>query len=437
LYALKGDRAGVRRIYHTLLTDLQRELGVDPASATKEVYTQLLHIEMEPLPKITAVARPEWRPTPLPVPPTPFIGRETELAEIAQRLADPDCRLLTLVGLGGMGKTRLALQTAVGHKPVFSDGIVYVSLATIASADLIIPTLAESLNFAFAGPAGLTLQLYNFLHQKEILIIFDNFEHLLDGAFVLGDILAQTTGVKFLIASQQRLEIREEWVFEIQGLPLPDELNGEPLEENSAVSLFLQSARRIRHRFALTDMNRESIVRICYLVGGMPLGLELAASWVRSLSCSEIAAEIERSLDFLAISTRNIPERHRSMRAVFDYTWDLLSSEEQRALKRLSMFHNIFSREDAEIKAGVSLTQLLALVDKSLVFRAGNNDYNLHELIRLLIEPSPSDPMISSDDPLRNAAAGFQNHFLKKEHKKNCQFFDLSDVIADRILSIS
>ena len=146
------------------------------------------------------------------------------------------------------------------------------------------------------------------------------------------------------MTSRQQLDLVEEWVYELQGLPLP---TGAADEENSALALFERSARRSSHAFVLDDANRAAAVQICRLVGGMPLAIELAAGWVRLLSCAEIAAEVARSLDVLAASQRNIPERHRSMRAVFDYSWRLLSAEEQAVLAALSLFAGGFGRDGA------------------------------------------------------------------------------------------
>ncbi|MAT97067.1 MAG: hypothetical protein CL608_07995 [Anaerolineaceae bacterium] len=385
LHALNGERAAVRRTFQTLASTLQCELGIAPASATQEAYRQLLSLETKQPLAIMVMESPGWQPRPLPIPPTPFIGREAELAETAELLANPACRLLTILGPGGMGKSRLALQTAVGHQPIFADGIAYASLAALDSSQRIIPALAEALNFTLTISPDPAAQLLNFLRQKEILLVLDNFEHLLDGVCLLAEILTQVPGAKILITSRQRLDLQEEWVYAIQGLPLPNERGDEGIGENSSVLLFLQSARRCRHSFTLAEANRAAIVRICHLVGGMPLGLELAASWVHSLSCTEIAREIERDLDFLTVTTRNVAGRHRSIRAVFDYSWQLLSLEEQQILKRLSLFDTSFSREVVDEVAGVSLVQLLSLVDKLLIHRIDKNRYQLPQLFRRFV----------------------------------------------------
>ncbi len=391
IQAQSGDKAGVRRTYQTLHASLRREIDVAPSEATQDAYAQLMRLETAPLLQPVATTLPEWRPRPLPMPPTHFIGRETELAEIAERLADPNCRLLTILGLGGMGKTRLALQTAVGHQTVFADGVVFVPLVGLQTADLLIPAIADALQFRFAGATELHIQLFSFLSQKEMLLVLDNFEHLLPAAAENGlsggeiwvtQLRQNAPNVKLLVTSRQRLDLQEEWIYEIGGLPLPEGDDTAVLDDNSALTLFQQSARRIDYHFELSPAEQADAVNICRLVGGMPLGIELAASWVRLLSCAEIAQEIEKGLAFLTGSARNMPERHRSIRAVFDHSWNLLSAEEQMSLARLSVFRGGFTREAAKQVAWAGLPVLSALVNKSLVQRSEARRFDLHELIR-------------------------------------------------------
>jgi predicted ATPase len=178
--------------------------------------------------------------------------------------------------------------------------------------------------------------------------VLDNLEHLLDGIEVLDELLQAAAKVKLLATSREQLNLRAEWTFEIQGLPVPSSLDPEDLQSNSAVALFLQRAKQTKVDFTSTTSDLASIKHICQLVEGLPLGLELAATWVNTLSCQEIATEIERGLDFLKTSKRDLPERHRSIIAVFAYSWNLLSVQEQDVLKKLSVFHGGFQRSAAE-----------------------------------------------------------------------------------------
>jgi predicted ATPase/transcriptional regulator with XRE-family HTH domain len=328
-------------------------------------------------------------PTPtrinLPVLPTPLIGRQSDVEQLSQLLRDPQCRLLTLVGPGGIGKTRLAIESASHTQDFFADGVYFIPLALVNSSNFLVPVIAEAIGFAFQREnfVDAKSQLYNYLKEKHAVLIMDNLEHLLaePGVELLSELLDNAPLVTLLVTSRESLGLHGEWVFEVHGLPVPESGYSEITTQGTSVELFLQRARRAHVRFAATTQDYPAILRICQLVGGMPLGIELAAAWVRTLSCEEIALEIERGLDFLSVSARDLPARHRSMRAVFEHSWKLLTEEEQRVLVRLSTFQGGFRREAAEVVAGTSLSVLSALVTKSLIRRSGAERYDLHELI--------------------------------------------------------
>jgi predicted ATPase len=312
------------------------------------------------------------------------LGRDHELAVIAQLLHDPQCRLLTLVGPGGVGKTCLALEAALPERRAFADGVYFVALAGLNATEFIVPAVADALGFSFSGPAEPKAQLLNYLRPKQVLVVLDNFEHLLGGIEILGEILQQAQSVKLLATSREPLHLLAEWVLEVQGLPVPERAQEAEWGAGTAAALFLQRARRARVSFTLTNDERPAVLRICQLVEGLPLGIELAAAWVRTLSCREIAHEIERSLDFLTATMRDVQERHRSITAVFDHSWKLLSGEEQAVLGQLSVFRGGFTREAAQGVAGATLPLLSLLIDKSLVRHSDTHPerYELHELIR-------------------------------------------------------
>jgi predicted ATPase/DNA-binding SARP family transcriptional activator len=313
---------------------------------------------------------------------TAFIGREAELAKLADLLANPACRLLTIVGTGGVGKTRLALQASSAQIGLYSHGIYFVPLASTISADFLVSAIADSLGFTFNGVQAPQVQILNYLREKELLLVLDNFEHLVDGGRLVAEILVSAPAVKMLVTSRERLKLHGEWVYEIQGLAIPEANTIHNLEAYSAIQMFVQSARRSYVDFALLEGTKTAVIRLCQLVEGMPLGLELAASWVRLLSCEDIVQELAQNLDFLTTSAQNVPERHRSLRAVFDQSWNLLSIEERAVFQRLSIFQGGFRRDAAEPVAGARLPILLALVDKSLLRWHSDGRYELHELLR-------------------------------------------------------
>jgi transcriptional regulator with XRE-family HTH domain len=281
------------------------------------------------LPHATVISRHN-----LPPQPTPFIGRADELAEIAERLTDPACRLLTLVGPGGIGKTRLALEAAHEQQPNFADGVYFVALTPIASPNLVAPAIAGTLKLTSYDPADPIASIVHDLREKALLLLLDNFEHLLEATNLLTDILAAAPQVKILVTSREALNLQEEWVRRVDGLSFPVSGDDENAEDYSAIRLFVERARRIRGNFSLTDES-DNVARICQLVQGMPLAIELAATWLKTLPCARIADEIQRNLDFLASPLRNVAERHRSVRAIFDQSWKLLTIEEQSVFQTL------------------------------------------------------------------------------------------------------
>ena len=362
-------------------------LDIAPAERSTFVKVARGELSVDRLPRVPKPAAvPTIPQTKLPIFPTPLIGRQREIEQLSQLLRDPQCRLLTLVGPGGIGKTRLAIEIAAHMQDVFTGGIYFVPFAPVNTTRLIVPVIADAIGFAFesASHSDPKTQLFNYLKEKQALLLIDNLEHLLaeSGIEVLGELLANALHVKLLATSRESLGLQGEWVFEVQGLPVPESTYAEGSARDTSVELFLQRARRAHVGFNATAEDYPAIIRICQLVDGMPLGIELAAAWVRTLDCDEIAREIARSLDFLSVSARDLPVRHRSMRAVIDHSWKLLAAEEQAVLLRLSVFQGGFKREAAEVITGATLSTLSTLVTKSLIRRSGAGRYDLHELIR-------------------------------------------------------
>lgn len=326
----------------------------------------------------------------LPPQPTPFVGREPEVQEVLALLNDPDCRLLTLVGPGGMGKTRLSLEAAFRKVDDFQHGVRFVPLAAISSPALLPTAIAESVGVAFFENHSPKQQLFNYLREKELLLVLDNFEQLIEGAEFVSELLAHCPKLKILVTSREALNLWEEYTRPVRGMRYPDQQNIANIEPYSAVKLFAARARRVRNSFdASAELNH--IIQICQLVDGMPLGIELAASWLRVLSADQIVQEIQNNYNFLSTNMRNITERHRSIRAVFDYSWNLLSPEEMAVFRKLAVFQGGFRRPAAEAIAGATLATLTSLVNKSLLYEGeshntdtpgGSNRYTMHELLR-------------------------------------------------------
>ncbi len=394
LYAWDGQRPAALRQYDECGALLKEELGVAPDAETTRLYQAIRANRLPPLPADVAPAQPGSTREPkhnLPPQPTPFVGRQAELGEIAGLLSDPACRLLTLVGLGGAGKTRLAIQSArqalaeQSGAILFRDGVYFVPLAPVSAVRYLVPAIADAVGFSFLEREGdeARRQLLNYLREKRSLLILDTFEHLVEGVGLLADLLELAPGVKVMVTSRERLNVRWEWVFPVEGMEVPLEADSPagPVEQSSAVQLFLQRARQANAGFDPSSDDMKDIVRICRLLEGLPLGIELAATWTRIYSCREMADEIARTLDFLTTSMRDIPERHRSLRAAFDHSWELLSEDERRALARLTIFAGKFDRHAAEQVAGANIELLSALVDKSLLVRPQSGRYGVHDIV--------------------------------------------------------
>jgi len=340
----------------------------------------------------------------LPAPSTPFIGRRDELEGIKGHLKKT--RLLTLSGPGGMGKTRLALKVAEEIADEFQDGSFFVSLAPIRSVAHIVQAVAEAVNFPLPTHEEPKHQLLRYLRKKNLLLVMDNFEHLMDGAGIVSEILQNTSAVKVLATSRERLNLKSETVLSIAGM---DEAN------NDAIALFLQSGDKVRPGFEPSPDELSKIENIRQFVGGMPLAIELAASWLHVLSVNEISNELKEGLEILETEARDAPERHRSIRAVFDQSWSLLDKSEQEIFMRLSIFRGGFTREAAGQVAKASLGQIAGMVNKSMLRHDPNKGrLEIHDLLRQYAqEKLESTPQAS--DSTKVAYTAYYADFMQEK----------------------
>ncbi len=325
----------------------------------------------------------------LPTPLTPLIGREEELA-LLDGLLRGSARLVTLVGAGGSGKTRLALAAATMLHDRFADGAWWTPLAGVAravedvsQADSIAAAILAALGHQPAGQRSPCDELRDTLGKREVLLALDNCEHLPATGGLVADLLGACPRLRILATSRERLGVYGETLQALEGLPLPS--TDDAGAASPAVQLFLTHAARHTPGFGATPAELAGVAQLCRLLDGLPLGIELAARWVQHYSCDEIATAVQRDLAFLATHDQHVPERQRSLYAVFDYSWGLLSPSEQRVLTRLGVFPGSFDRTAAEHVVAAPVAIVAALVDKSLLRRGPPGRYQMPELLRQFV----------------------------------------------------
>ncbi|MBK8032952.1 MAG: tetratricopeptide repeat protein [Chloroflexi bacterium] len=371
LLARDGQRAAALAQYETCVQLLHAELGLEPEPETIRLIERVRADELGPV----AADQPKLH---LPIEATPFIDRPDELRRIHERLVQPECRLLTIVGAGGMGKTRLALQAAAELAPDFRDGVYFVPLAPLQKGEFLPVEIANALGLALQSIDDPLAELTAYLADRELLLVLDNFEHLVDYADRLSTLLQRAPRVRLLVTSRLWLNLTVEWGLPIGGMAYPANCDDHGVGF-AAVELFAACARRVDPSFAL-EQECAAVITICQRVDGMPLCIEIAAAWLRVLPARDIVEQID--LKFLTSPARGVSERHRSAEAVFDTSWKMLSTAEAAALMKLSVFKGAFDRESAAKIAGAALPILASLVEKSLIRRAENGYFSLHELLR-------------------------------------------------------
>lgn len=320
------------------------------------------------------------------LPSTPFIGYRNELAELSRLITDQGWRLISLVGPGGIGKTRLALQLAMNLAQKFSGGVFFISLSQVETSEYLASAIQQALSLTLYPGTNVRSILIEYLKNRSMLLVLDNFEHLLDGSNLLVDLLHASPGLVLIITTRIPLSLSMEYIFEVRGMQVVSNEVGGQVFAVEAVELFVQSAQRAGGKVNSSHHDLDRVLRICKLVDGFPLAIELAAAWARKLSNEEIESGIMNSLDFLSSSMHDADERHRSIRAAFDFSWLLLSAEEQHVFSTLSVFHGGFELEAVREIAGAQPDTLVSLVNKSLLYRSPSGRFEMHELLRRFAE---------------------------------------------------
>ncbi len=358
--------------YHLCQKTLTKELDVLPSPETRLLYDRI-------------ATRKATRRVDIPNQPTSFVDRQEEKEDILSQLLQPDCRLLTLVGLGGVGKTRLAMEVAGALQHHFFDGVFYISAASLNNTQELATAIGAAIQLTFSEQGEALAQLVSYLQPREALLILDDFEHLVGSAPLLEHILENSSAVRFLVASRVQLNSRWERIYLLDGLGVGKK-RGKGTDFSPGVELFLQSARRVQHDFALTEGETAIVEEICHQLDGLPLGIELAASWVSTLSCQQILEQIKRDIGFLDLNRSPAPRGVIGLVSILEYTWRLLSSEEQQTFTRLAVFTDVFTADAAEVVANASAAMLAEFVKRGMIRRLVSQGteyadrYGIHQL---------------------------------------------------------
>lgn len=403
LLVMADRREAALAQYQQCCMILRQEFDTAPSPHTVEMAKRIRAGNLDHLTRLTSAgesAAPRTEtvvPHNLPRALTPFFGRDDELADLVERLTSPDYPLVTLLGLGGVGKTRLALAAAAQLHRYFPDGVWFVPLAGIVAAPETPPeilklrvaaTIVAALSTITAGSDPLTVLLAH-LKNRSTLLILDNYEHLIPTAGLIVQLLESAAHLRILVTSRQRLHLMCEQVYQVKGLPVPG-LPGSMTEvdvrrllgNHSSLQLFVERSQRTNHWFRLTVDNLAPVVQICQLLDGLPLGIELAATLAATQGCTTVLEALRDNLDTLASDMPDLPARHQNMQALIDHSWALLDKEDRRALAQISVFYRSIRADAAAGVLDVSSGELRHLVEASLLTELDPGYYGVHDVVR-------------------------------------------------------
>ena len=361
LYAQTGKRALALKQYETLAQVLDEELGAEPDATSRQLFAEIsagrfqgvAAVEIPPAGAPAAAAAPR-PPHNLPAQLTCFVGRQRDMAQL-QALLEDENRLLTLIGPGGSGKTRLALEAAAGLLDRFQDGVFFVNLAAVDREDLVPSAMASALGMFEAPGRPLVDLLKEQLRDRQLLLVLDNFEHLMGAAALVADLLAVAPRLTVLVTSREVLRLYGEQVYDLPPLELPSLDPPAPyadLLENEAVQLFVQRARAVQPSFELNEQNAPLVAEICVRLDGLPLAIELAAARTGLFSLAQLCAQLHQQpgdrLKVLRGGPRNAHARQRTLSGMIDWSYNLLHPAEQQLFARLAIFFSSFSLQAVE-----------------------------------------------------------------------------------------